>query len=60
MNTYGGETGVEYAASITQFSPGHSCYLSTLGNGLLDVLLYGEHRKLIAILADKQRVHGSD
>lgn len=54
LSTYGDETGTEYAGSIMSFSK-DSCYASTLANGLLDILTYGEHRKSIAAITENQR-----
>lgn len=54
LNTYGDDTGAEYAASIMEFSK-DSGYASTLANGLLDILTYGEHRKTMAVLVESQR-----
>lgn len=53
LNTYGDETGSEYAQSIMDFSR-DSSYASTLANGLLDILTHGEHRKTIAKLMESQ------
>lgn len=53
LNTYGDETGSEYACSIMDFSR-DSSYASTLANGLLDILTHGEHRKTIGKLMESQ------
>lgn len=53
LNTYGDETGSEYAKSIMDFSR-DSSYASTLANGLLDILTHGEHRKTISKLMEGQ------
>lgn len=53
LNTYGDETGSEYASSIMDFSR-DSSYASTLANGLLDILTQGEHRKTIGQLMESQ------
>lgn len=53
LNTYGDETGSEYACSIMDFSR-DSSYASTLANGLLDILTHGEHRKTISKLMESQ------
>lgn len=53
LNTYGDETGTEYARSIMDFSR-DSSYASTLANGLLDILTHGEHRKTISKLMESQ------
>lgn len=54
FNTYGNEASTEYAGSIMEFSR-DSSYASTLANGLLDILTYGEHRKTLATLVENQR-----
>lgn len=54
LSTYGDETGSEYAGSIMSFSK-DSSYASTLANGLLDILTYGEHRKTISKVTENQR-----
>lgn len=53
LNTYGDETGSEYASSIMDFSR-DSSYACTLANGLLDILTHGEHRKTIGQLMESQ------
>lgn len=54
LNTYGDETAVQYAESITEFSK-DSLYAGTLANGLLDILTGGEHRKSMGVLIESQR-----
>lgn len=54
LNTYGDETGIEYAGSIMDFSR-DSSYASSLANGLLDILTCGEHRKTLGTLNENQR-----
>lgn len=54
LNTYGNDASTEYAGSIMEFSR-DSSYASTLANGLLDILTYGEHRKTLATLVENQR-----
>lgn len=54
LNTYGDETGTEYASSIMEFSK-ESCYAMTLANSLLDILTHGEHRKTFDVLTENQQ-----
>ena len=54
LNTYGDETGANYAESIVGFSK-DSPYASVLANGLLDLLTNGEHRKTMSTLVENQR-----
>lgn len=54
LNTYGDETGFDYAKSILEFTK-ESSYASILANGLLDVLTNGEHRKAMSTLIENSR-----
>jgi bromodomain-containing protein 7/9 len=54
LNTYGDETGSQYADSIMKFSK-DSLYASTLATRLLDLLTCGEHSKTMEVLTENER-----
>lgn len=56
LNTYGDETGADYAESIMRFSK-DSPYAGGIAHSLLDILTNGDHRKTFATLyeSDMQR-----
>lgn len=55
LNTYGDESGANYAASIGKFTK-DSAYGNTLANRLLDLLTNGEHSKTMEILMESEQV----
>lgn len=55
LNTYGDESGVNYATSIGRFT-NDSAYGSTLANRLLDLLTNGDHSKTMEQLMESENV----